>query len=141
VPQLFFSSTRPRPLGPPTGFDLYVSELHPDGTFGPATLIEELSSGVADPGMMVSADGLEAFLFSTRSGFPALGAADMWTATRPTVFDLWSAPSHLGALLNTTGTDQRPYLSSDRLTLFFASDRADANRSGGLDLYMTTRSR
>ena len=90
---------------------------------------------------MVSADGLEAFLYSTRPDPGAFGAADLWTATRETVFDLWSAPRNLGAVLNTAGTDQRPYLSSDRRALFFASDRPDLGRSGGLDLYMSTRIR
>ena len=140
-PQIYFSSNRPRPSGPGTGFDLYVSDLLPDGTIGPARLILELSSAAADPGMMVGPNGLEAFFYSTRSNAGAFGAADLWTATRATVFDLWSAPWNLGPVLNTAGTDQRPYLSSDRRTLVFASDRPDLDRSGGLDLYMTTRSR
>jgi hypothetical protein len=141
IPQIYFGSNRPRPAGPGTAFDLYVSDALPDGTFGAARLILELSSMAADPGMMVSADGLEAFLYSTRPDSGAVGAADLWTATRQTVFDLWSAPRNLGAALNTAGTDQRPYLSSDRGTLLFASDRPDVTRSGGLDLYFTTRSR
>ena len=140
-PQVYFASNRPRPAGPFTGFDLYVSDVLADGEFGPARLILEVSSMAADPGMMVSADGLEAFLYSTRPDARAFGAADLWTATRPTVFDPWSAPRNLGAVLNTAGTDQRPYLSSDRRTLLFASDRPDVDRSGGLDLYMTTRSK
>ena len=141
TPQLYFASNRPRSSGGSTAFDLYVSDARPDGTFGPARLILELSSVAADPGIMVSADGLEAFFYSTRSDLGAFGAADMLTATRDTVFDLWSAPRNLGSMLNTLGTDQRPYLASDRRTLFFASDRPDADARGGLDLYMTTRSR
>ena len=133
APQLFFGSNRPGGVG---GFDIYVSELLPGGTFGPATLVPGLNSTVADPGLMVRFDGLEAFFYSTRPGF---GATDMWTATRQTVFDLWSAPMNLGPLLNTVAIDQRPYIASDRQTLYFASDRAGG--LGGQDLYVTTRTK
>lgn len=85
---------------------------------------------------MVRFDGLEAFFFSTRPGF---GMADMWTATRETVFDSWSAPVNMGAPLKTGAIDQRPYIASDRVTLYFASDRPGG--LGGLDLYVTTRSK
>lgn len=133
VPQLFFSSNRPG-VG---AFDLYISELLPDGTFGPARLVPELSSIAADVGLMVRFDGLEAFFFSARSG--GIGGQDLWTATRETVLDPWSAPVNLGPLVNSIAGDQRPYIPSDRETLYFAS-----NRAGGLgdnDLYVTTRTR
>ena len=132
VLQLFFASNRPGGVG---GFDLYVSDLQPDGTLGPATLVPGINSTVADPGLMVRFDGLEAFFFSTR---PGVGATDMWTATRQSVFDLWSEPINL-ALLNSVAIDQRPYIASDRRTLYFASDRTGG--SGGLDLYVATRIR
>jgi hypothetical protein len=133
APQLFMASNRPGGVG---AFDIYVTELQPDGTFGPPTLVPGLNSTAPDPGLMVRFDGLEAFFYSTRPGF---GATDMWTATRQTIFDLWSAPMNMGPLLNTVAIDQRPYIASDRRTLFFASDRAGG--AGGLDLYVTTRAR
>jgi hypothetical protein len=134
APHLFFSSNRPGGVG---GFDFYVSELLPEGTFGPARLIPELSSVVADPGLMVAFNGLEVFFFSTRSG--GIGGPDLWTAVRETVFDNWSPPVNLGPLVNSAGIDQRPYIASDRQTLYFASDRAGG--FGDLDLYVTTRTR
>jgi hypothetical protein len=96
---------------------LHTSTLLTDGTFGPATLIPELNSVAADPGVMVRFDGLEAFFYSGRSG--GIGGQDLWTATRETIFDAWSAPENLGPLLNSAGIDQRPYVASDRQTLFF----------------------
>ena len=78
---------------------------------------------------MVRFDGLEAFFFSTQTG--GSRRIDMWTATRETVFDPWSAPTHLTPL-NTAGIDQAPHIAADRETLYFASDRAGG--SGGLDL-------
>lgn len=133
APQLFFSSNRPG-VG---AFDPYVSELLPDGTFGPAILIAALSSVAADPGVMLAFSGLEAFFASGRPG--GVGGQDLWTATRETVFEPWSPPANLGPVVNSGGIDQRPYLASDRQTLFFASDRVGG--LGGLDLYVTTRSR
>jgi hypothetical protein len=132
APQIFFGSNRPG-IG---AFDLYVSETLPDGTFGPATLIPTLSSVAADPGMMVGFSGLEAFFYSGRTG--GTGGQDLWTATRDTVFAPWSAPANLGPVVNSVGIDQRPYLASDRRTLYFGSDRAGGH--GGVDLYVTTRS-
>ena len=70
---------------------------------------------------------------------PGFGMTDMWTTTRETVFDPWSAPVNLGSLLNGPGIDQRPYVASDRRTLYFASDRQGG--AGGLDLYVSTRER
>jgi hypothetical protein len=55
------------------------------------------------------------------------------------VFDAWSTPVNLGTTVNSGAVDQRPYLSSDRQTLFFASDRPGG--SGALDLYVTIRTK
>ena len=134
VPQIFFASNRPFGVG---AFDLYTSSLLADGSFGPATLIPELSSTAAEPGLMVSHTGLEAFFYSGRPG--GSGGQDLWTATRETVFDAWSAPVNLGPTVNSATVDQRPYLASDRQTLFFASDRPGG--VGGLDLYVTVRAK
>lgn len=131
APQIYFASNRPA-VG---GFDLYVSERLPDGTFGPSTLIPALSSVAADPGMMVGFNGLEAFFYSGRAG--GIGGQDLWTAVRETIFAPWSVPANLGPLVNSAGIDQRPYIASDRRTLYFASDRAGGQ--GGVDLYLTTR--
>ena len=132
VPQIFFSSNRPG-MG---AFDLYASTVLTDGTFGPATLIAELSSAAADLGTMISHTGLEAFFSSGRPG--GRGGQDVWTATRQSALDPWSAPVNLGEI-NSATIDQRPYLASDRETLFFGSDRAGG--FGGTDLYVTTRAK
>ena len=76
-----------------------------------------------------------AAFYSGRPG--GSGGQDLWTATRETVFDPWSAPVNLGRLVNSATIDQRPYLASDRETLFFASDRPGGY--GGVDLYLTSR--
>jgi len=64
---------------------------------------------------------------------------DLWTATRETTLDAWSTPVNLGAAVNSGLDDRQPAVSSDRETLFFASNRPGG--SGGFDIYMTTRTK
>jgi Tol biopolymer transport system component len=130
VPQLFFTRTTP------TGNRIFVSDLL-DGTFSAPGLVAELNSTANDRGVSVRFDGREVFLMSTRPG--GEGAQDLWTATRDTVFDPWSTPTNLGAVVNSVGGDFDPYLSSDRQTLYFMSNRTGG--LGGQDLYVTTRVR
>jgi len=131
---LFFGSGRP---GGPGGSDIYVSEQLPDGSFGPASLVAELSSPQDDQRPAIRFDGLELFLRSNRVG--TCGGDDTWVATRNTVAEPWSPPANLGCTINTASSDQQAYIASDRETLFFSSNRPGG--FGGLDLYMTTRTR
>lgn len=138
ITTLYFTSlNRPGGLG---DWDIYASVLGPDGTFGPASLVVELSSpGNANTGRdtrtAIRRDGLEIFLTSNRPG--GIGSGDLWTSTRATTLDPWSVPVNLGTNVNTIYFDGAPALSSDGQTLLFYS-----NRPGGFganDLYMTTR--
>ena len=133
-PRLFFSSNRTGGLG---GLDMYMSELQADGTFGPATLLPELSGPQSDAYPAVLPNGLEMFFASDRLG--TAGGNDLWESVRGNVFDLWSAPASLGLTVNSVANDQAPANSSDGETLFFASDRPGGY--GGVDIYMTTRTK
>ena len=137
APLLFFGSDRP---GGPGANDIYVSQLLPDGSFGPTTLVAELSSAAGDFRPSVRFDGLEVFFFSNRPG--SLGS-DLWTATRETAFDFWSDVVNVdpGGVLkvNSAANDIHPYIAPDRRTLYFASNRAGGY--GAQDLYVTTRNR
>jgi len=134
APQLFFGSARP---GGPGAIDIYVSAQRADGSFGPASLVAELSSPQSDQRPVPRFDGLELFLFSDRVG--TLGGFDIWVATRETVADAWSAPVNLGPSVNTTSDERQAYLSSDRETLFLVSNRPGG--SGGFDLYASQRTK
>jgi WD40-like Beta Propeller Repeat len=131
---LFFGSIRPGGFGGP---DLYVSAQGTDGSFGPATLVSELSSPLAEQRPTIRFDGLEIIFFSNRPG--TLGGADLWASTRQTVFDSWSVPENLGPAVNSTSNDAPSYLSSDGRILFLTSDRPGGFGAG--DLYVTTRTK
>ncbi len=110
--------------------DIYVSQLFPDGSFGPASVVAELNSPAGDYRPSVRFDGLEVFVHSDRLG--SLGGLDLWVATRETVSDFWSTPANLGPVVNSTATDQQAYIAANRRTLYFASNRPGG--FGGLDL-------
>lgn len=134
APQLYFGSAR-------TGLgvaDIYLSEQMADGSFGPAVLVTDLSSTSNENDPSIRHDGLEIFFQSNRIG--SIGTAlDLWVATRANTLDAWSTPVSLGNTINTASIDNNAYLSSDGVTLFFASDRSGG--FGGVDLYMTTRTK
>jgi hypothetical protein len=133
APQLFFHSARPG-LG---ATDIYVSDLLGDGTWGPATLVAELSGPGMEQRPSIRFDGLEIFFFSDRPG--GVGAVDLWSARRVRVFDPWSAPTNLGPTVNTVLAEVQPYISADRQTLYFQSPRPGG--FGSQDLWMTTRTK
>ena len=132
VPQLYFSGGMSRP----GGAGIYVSDQAADGSFGPAVRVLELGAG-ATSRPSIRHDGLEIFFNSNRPGSIA-NSQDLWVATRETVFDAWSEPVNLGSPLNFELVDVQPYISSDRETLFFASNRPNG---GPTDLYMSTRTK
>jgi hypothetical protein len=118
----------------PGGAGIYVSEQAADGSFGPAVRVI-VSSGNVRPS--IRHDGLEIFFTSNRPGSIA-NSQDLWVATRETVFDAWSEPTNLGSPLNSALVDVQAYISSDRETLFFASNRPNG---GPTDIYMSTRTK
>jgi hypothetical protein len=134
IPLLYLASNRPGGAG---GLDIYLSEMTVSGSFGPATLVPELSGPANDLTPFVGHDGLEMLIASTRAG--TAGAQDLWVSTRHAVSDPWRAPEHLGPILNSSFNDNFPALAPDGKTLFFSSDRPGG--SGGTDLYMSTRSK
>jgi hypothetical protein len=103
----------------------------------------------------VSADGLSLFFSDFVSGFwfatgqfwpDGFGGGDLWVSTRKSVQDPWELPVNLGPAINTQHTETEPAVSSDGLTLFFASNRpgnvpgSGVGPDGYFDLWMATRS-
>jgi outer membrane protein OmpA-like peptidoglycan-associated protein len=52
--------------------------------------------------------------------------------------DMWAAPIHLGAVVNTPGAERTPWLSADGLTLYIASNGFGEGRTD-MDIYRFTR--
>jgi hypothetical protein len=132
ITTMYFSSPR-------TGsFDIYVSTRRIHGTFGPPTLVPELTSLIADVGPSIRADGLEMFF---KRGLPT-GPADLMVTTRETTSQPWTTPKSLGPLVNNSAFDNhQPSLSCDGTTLYFTSNRPGGLSNGNYDIYVTRRER
>jgi hypothetical protein len=133
-PTLYFSSGIPS--GPGATGDIYKSERHGDGSFGPPELVTSLSSPSVDIQPNVRHDGREVVLASNRTG--TLGAQDLWVATRIGPNGPWSTPVNLGGAVNTSGfSETRPSLSWDGTTLYFG--RALPTDPLTSDIFVSTR--
>src|SRR5215218_508329 len=133
--RLYFSSSRTPAQGGAVPGDIFVSRMGPDGTFGPAELVAELSDPVAnDIQPNVRKGGREVVFSSNRSG--GSGSQDIWVAIRDNGGQPWSEPQNLGGSINTSESESRPSLSWNGTTLYFG--RAPAAGGPG-DVYVTTR--
>jgi Tol biopolymer transport system component len=104
--------------------------------FGAAAhLGSTVNSAEAEFDPCISADGLELYFNSYRSG--GFGNADIWVATRTTNAHSWGAPVNLGATVNSPAHENAPNISTDGLSLYFCSDRSGG--CGGRDVWVTTR--
>ena len=129
--QLYFS----RSSGSVPG-DLFVSSKPEGGWFGPASPISELNSPGNDIQPNVRKDGRE-IVFSSNHAYPgALGGQDVYSSTRASADDPWSAPVNLGPAVNTGAGETRPSFSWDARTLLFG--RAPGPE-GSSDIYVSTR--
>ena len=125
---LYFSSDRPGGYG---GRDLYMSTRQANGKWGRAINL----------GSIINTAGNELYpyihadnqtLYFTSDGLPGYGKTDLFIS-RKTSLDEWSKPENLGYPINTIEDEGSICISSNGLTAFYASDRADTR--GGLDLY------
>jgi hypothetical protein len=118
------------------GTDIYVSEFGSDGTWGPAQVLPELSSPVADAGPEIRFDGREIIFHSTRAGS---AGTDLWSAVRDSPDDPFQPPVNLGTPVNSAAIDRDACLSSKGNVMILSSDRLGG--LGSRDLYVSTRTR
>ncbi len=125
---LFFSSNRPGGYGD----DIWVTtrSATSEPWSEPINLGPTVNSSSRDLGPCISADGLELFFHSNRSG----GYNDILVTTRTTTSDPWSEPVNLGPGFNGPVADGGPDISADGLMLFFRS-----YRQGSYDIWFSKR--
>jgi hypothetical protein len=136
--RLYFSRST---LPPGTSGELYVSEKRGHMSFAAASPIVELNDPAAnDIQPNVRKDGREIVFSSTRAG--GEGGPDIWSATRASVNDPWSAPVNLGPNVNTAFGESRPSLSWDAQQLLFGRAGPVGTGEGGTgasDIHVATR--
>jgi len=107
-----------------------------DFTFGtPMNLGPMVNSSTFDGSPDISADGLMLYFDSLRP--EGLGNWDIWVTTKQTMNGDWSAATLLPPPVNSEFGDSGPCISSDGLSLYFASDRPGGY--GSYDIWVTTR--
>ena len=131
---LYFASNRPGGSG---DSDLWVA-IRPtteDDWGQPLNLGPTVNSVAKDENPCISADGLELYFASNRTG--GLGGHDIWVARRPTTDGVWGEPINLGPMVNTGMMDISPCIAADGLSLYLACYQRD--RIGCYDLFVTER--
>ena len=103
------------------------------GPFGPAVRVTELSDPAFDDDPTLTADLLEIYFASNRTG--GLDAnGDIWMAQRSSAEQTWGAPTLVTELCSNV-EDQSPGIAADGLTIYFTSRRGGSDS----DFYRSTR--
>jgi Tol biopolymer transport system component len=128
----FTSLNRPEGKG---GYDIYRSEIAPDGSFGPAAPVTELNTPGRDTRLTITGNGLTIYFTSNRAG--GLGGIDIWTASRKTPQSPFCTPVNLGSMINSSADDRSPSITTNGQELYFTSTRPGG--FGSDDVYMSER--
>jgi len=127
---IHFSSDR---NGTAVGFEIYsATRTALGGNWNNQQPISTLNGPASDESPTVSRDGLTMVFTSTRND-----AGDIFISERPLQSDPWPMPVNAGQVNNMGRRDEGPFLSTDKLTIYFSSDRPGG--AGGFDLWQATR--
>lgn len=130
---IYFCSLRSGGYG---GYDMWVTSraTTQDDWGTPVNLGSPVNSSADDFSEDISADGLELYFGSNRSGSSGY---DIWVAKRATTQDEWTTPVNLGEMVNSSGAGGCPAISDDGLELYFWSTRPGS--SGTYDIWVSKR--
>ena len=107
-----------------------------DFIFGePINLGPTVNSSSHDQHPSISGDGTKLYFMSRRPS--GIGDWDIWVAKRKTINDPWSEPENIGPIVNSTGEDWAPSVSTDGLELYFEANRPGGY--GGTDILVASR--
>jgi flagellar motor protein MotB len=116
------------------GCDLYYS-IFMDGEWTiPVNMGHKVNSAGWDSQPTLSADGRTLYFSSNRKG--SIGAADIWMTYR-NENNAWVTPFNLGSEINSTGSDETPFLHADGQTLYFRSNGRPG--MGDFDIYYSRK--
>jgi len=121
------------------GWDLWLStrETLDDDWQVPVNLGSPLNTAQDECQAYLSADGLELYFPSTRSG--GYGFWDLWMARRSGRDADWDAPQNLGPVINSSAAEGGPWLSPDGLELYYYI-RTREGGYGNDDIWVSRRS-
>lgn len=114
------------------GFSL-IRRVDSTWTFPTPIDIQEYYTITSDVNLTMSFDGQVLILSAVRRDSRDM---DLYVCFREGEHQ-WSAPQHLGNVVNSDKRETTPYLSEDNTTLFFSSNRWQS--SGGNDIFMCKR--
>ena len=100
--------------------DIFMSQLQPDGSYGPGVAVTALNSTFEDQQPNVSRDGLSIVFASNRDG-----NMDIFRSTRATTADAWGTPHNLSvefAFPSAGSAETRPSISWDQQRLYYGAD-------------------
>lgn len=126
---LFTACNRTSGLG---SCDIFYSQKIDGRWRAPGGIGKPINSEFWESQPSLSADGRTLFFASDRPG--GYGGSDIWVSYLD-ASNRWTNPVNLGNTVNTTGSDQSPFLHPDGVTLYFSSDGHPG--MGGTDLYFT----
>ncbi|MFC1634413.1 hypothetical protein ACFL5Z_06185 [Planctomycetota bacterium] len=120
-------------------WDIWVArrETISDPWGAPVNLGAPVNTGQAEDSACISPDGLELY-FDSNNRPGGYGGWDIWVTKRITRDDVWGEPLNLGPVVNSSGVDALPWISSNGLELHFCA----VNRIGGYgnaDIWVSRR--
>ena len=136
--QLIFTVKRPRDKGTVCAFclneeDLYSSRFVNGDWLPREPLGPPVRTGYNEGAQCLSPDG-KYLLYTMCDADFGMGSCDIYWAKL--MGDKWSRPRNFGAPVNTSAWESQPTMSSDGMTVYFASSRPGGY--GGMDIWKTT---
>lgn len=116
------------------GCDLYYSSVRGNRWTPPVNMGPTVNTRAWDSQPSLSANGRTLYFASERAG--GKGKRDLWVAKK-SESGRWGKPQNLGAVINTDGNDEAPFIHPDGQTLYFMSEGHPG--MGDYDLYYSRK--
>lgn len=116
------------------GCDIYYSRKTGNEWTPPKNMGPPINTPFWDTQPSFSSDGKTLYFISNRKG--GFGEGDIYYSVIQQD-GTWSIPENLGALINTPGHEESPFIHPDTKTLYYASDGHSG--MGGMDIYFSRK--